>query len=342
MPRAVRPASAALLALALLAGCALSGCTPAPPAPITTIGELGAAYLDAGGECAELVEQYRESDGAPVVATCGADTELVLAADADQAQAIATERQLQEQTVLVSGRWLIRDPQVEQLQQSLGGQIVTLAPAAGPANMADAIAFDADGVVPAEPVPADGVPAEPAAASAPHDVLVVIDADCEYCDRLLGASGELLTELADSGEARVAYLPVSLGDTIDSGYASTLGANALACVADAAPEAYRPFQTALLAHLQQHAFDASEVAALAAEHVSADAGDAVGECVQSARFAWWVRQATVRAIDQPLQGVEPLRGVPTVIVDGVTFAGDIGDADALAAFVADPTAPPQP
>src|SRR5690606_26080781 len=126
-------------------------------------------------------------------------------------------------------RWLIRDPQLETLQQALGGQIVTLAPADGPANMADAIAFDADGVVPADPVPADSVPAEPADASAPHDVLVVIDPDCEYCDRLLAASGELLTELADSGEARVAYLPVSLGDTIESGYASTLGANALAC-----------------------------------------------------------------------------------------------------------------
>ncbi|GEK81293.1 DsbA family protein [Agrococcus baldri] len=337
MLRAARPVGAALLALALLAGCAAT-----PPPPITTIGELGAAYLDAGGECGELVEQYRDADDEPVIATCGADTELILAADADQAQGIATERQLQEQTVLVSGRWVIRDPQLESLQQAMGGQIVTLAPADGPANMADAIAFDADGVVPAEPVPAEGVPAEPAAASAPRDVLVVIDADCEYCDRLLAASGELLTELADSGEARVAYLPVALGDAIENGYASTLGANALACVADAAPDAYRPFQTALLAHLQQHPFEAGEVTALAAEHVSGDAGAQVGECVQSAQFAWAVRQSTVRAIEEPLRGTEPLRGVPTVLVDGAVFAGDVSDPAALAAFIADPTAPPQP
>lgn len=337
MRRAARPVGAALIALALLAGCA------AEPAPqITTIGELGAAYLDAGGECSDLVEQYRADESAPVVATCGADTELILAADADQAQAVATERQLQEQTVLVSGRWVIRDPQLEQLQQALGGQIVTLAPADGPANLADAIAFDANGVVPADPVPAGGEPADPAPSSAPHDVLVVIDADCEYCERLLTASGELLTELAESGEARVAYLPVSLGDSIDNGYASTLGANALACVADAEPEAYRPFQTVLLTQLQAGPFEAASVAALAAEHVSADASADVGACIESARFAWAVRQGTVRAIDEPLQGVEPLRGVPSVIVDGVTFAGDISDPDALAAFIADPTAPPAP
>ena len=30
-----------------------------------------------------------------------------------------------------------------------------------------------------------------------------------------------------------------------------------------------------------------------------------------------------------------LRGVPTIIVDGVTFAGDVSEADALAAFIAE-------
>ncbi|WP_347754352.1 thioredoxin domain-containing protein [Agrococcus sp. ProA11] len=326
MLRAARPVGAALIAFALLVGCASE-----PPPPITTIGELGAAYLAAGGECGELVEQYRASDDEPVVASCGADTELILAADGDAAQAIATQRQLQEQTVLVSGRWVIRDPQLETIQQAMGGQIVTLTAADGPANMADAIAFDGAGAVAADPVPADGEPAGVETAGDARDVLVVIDANCEYCDRLLAASGAMLTAMADSGQARVAYLPVALGDSIDSGYASTLGANALACVADQSPDVYRPFQTALLAHLQERAFEASEVSALAAEQ-----GADVAACVESAQFAWWVRQATVRAIDAPLQGTEPLRGVPTVMVDGVSFAGDVSDAAALEAFIADP------
>ncbi|QUW19874.1 thioredoxin domain-containing protein [Agrococcus sp. Marseille-Q4369] len=318
-------AGGALVALAVLAGCAAS-----PPPPITTIGELGAAYLDAGGQCDDLVEQYRESDDDPVVATCGADTELILAASADAALAVATERQLQEQTVLVFDRWVIRDPELETIQQELGGQIVTLAPADGPANMADAIAFDADGAIERDPVPAEGAPEPlPDAADVP-DVLVVVDPACEYCDRLLEASGERLAELADAGRARVAYLPVSLGDSIGNGYASTLGANALACVADAEPEAYRPFQTALLAMLQRQPFDAASVTALAAEH-----GAEAGDCIAEGRFAWWVRQATVRAIEEPLQDVEPLRGVPTVVVDGVTFDGDVDDADALATFIAE-------
>lgn len=324
MRRRAWPAGLAIAAIALLAGCAAT-----PPAPITTIGELGAAYLEAGGECSDLVEQYRATETDPVVAACGNDTELVLAADADEAQAIATERQLQEQTVLVADRWVIRDPALETIQQSLGGQIVRLAPADGPANMADAIAFDADGVEEADPVPADGEPAAVEPPSGIHDILVVVDPSCEYCARALTASGEELERLADDGEARVAYLPVSLGDEIANGYASTLGANALACVADSAPDAYRPFQSALLAHLQTTRFDAAEVTALAAEQ-----GAEVGDCIASAPFAWWVRQATVRAIEEPLQGVEPLRGVPTILVDGVTFGGDVSDPAALAAFVA--------
>ena len=322
-------AGGAVAALSLLAGCAAT-----PPPPITTIGELGAAYLEAGGQCEELVEQYRASDDEPVVATCGGETELVLAGSADEALAIATERQLQEQTVLVSDRWLIRDPDLAALQQELGGQIVTLAPADGPTNMSDAIAFDDGGVVGTDPVPAGEEPAGPADASAVPDVLVVIDPACEYCDRLLAASGEELIALADAGEARVAYLPVALGDAIGNGYASTLGANALACVADGAPGSYRPFQTALLSQLQRQPFDAGSVAALAAEH-----GAEVEACISEARFAWWVRQATVRAIEQPLQGGEPLRGVPTVLVDGELFHDDVSDADALAAFIAERSAP---
>ncbi|WP_306231859.1 DsbA family protein [Agrococcus beijingensis] len=323
-------ATGAVAALTLQAGCAAT-----PPPPISTIGELGAAYLDAGGACDDLVEQFRASDAEPVVAACGTDTELILATDAEQAQAVATQRQLQEQTVLVFDRWVIRDPELETIQQSLGGQIVTLAPADGPANMADAIAFDADGVVEADPVPADGDPAELPEASGVPDVLVAVDAGCEFCDRLLGSSGELLTALADDGAARVAYLPVSLGDSIENRYASTLGANALACVADGAPEGYRGFQTALLAQLQQQPFDAGAVSALASEHVPDDGAADIGACIADARFAWWVRQATVRAIEQPLQGVEPLRGVPSVLVDGRLYAGDVTDAAALEAFIAE-------
>ena len=77
--------------------------------------------------------------------------------------------------MLVAERWVIRDPAIETIQQSLGGEIVTLAPADGPANMADTVAFDEGGVVEADPVPADGAPAAAEPASGIHDVLVVID-----------------------------------------------------------------------------------------------------------------------------------------------------------------------
>lgn len=308
--------------LLLVAGCA-QGVEPIGP---QSLGELSAAYVDAGGACTDLVEQYRASDDDPAVATCGTDTVLTLAADDAQATRLRTGALLHDVPVLWSGRWLVQDPDVEALQESIGGEIARLEAADGPANLADALVVDADGVVPQDAVAADGEPQE-----LPVDgtvVTVVVDPTCEYCDRFLDANGAQLAEWADDGAATIAYVPVAIGDTVESGYASSLGVAALACVADADAEAALPMLQSMLDRNVD--LDAAGVVELADEAV-----DGAGDCVTQGTFAWWTRQATERALEGALPDGAPLGGVPSVYVGDRLYSGDVADAEAFAAFVAE-------
>ncbi|WP_144721320.1 DsbA family protein [Agrococcus jejuensis] len=308
-------------ALLLVAGCA-QGVEPIGP---QSLGELSAAYVDAGGACTDLVEQYRASDDDPAVATCGTDTVLTLAADDAQASRLRTGALLHDVPVLWSGRWMVQDADVEALQETIGGQIARLEPADGPANLADALVVDADGVVEQDAVPADG---EPDAVPADGTVVtVVVDPTCEYCARFLEANGDQLAEWAADGTATIAYVPVAIDDAVESGYASSLGVAALACVADAEPDAALPFIEAMLERNVD--LDAAGVVELADEAL-----DGAGDCVTQGTFAWWTRQATERALAGALPDDQPLGGVPSVYVGDRLYSGDVADAGAFAAFVA--------
>ncbi|QCR19899.1 DsbA family protein [Agrococcus sp. SGAir0287] len=321
----IRRAAAGLVGCAALL--AVAGCAPgAEPATPQSLQELSAAYVDAGGACTDLVEQFRASDDDPAVATCGADTVLTLAVDEAQATRLRTGALLLDQPVLWSGRWLVQDPDVDALQDALGGQVARLEPADGPANLADALVVDAGGVVAQDAVPADG---EPEALEVDGTTItVVVDPTCDYCGRFLEANGEQLAAWAVDGTATIAYRPVAIGDTAESGYASSLGVAAVACAADADPDAALPLLEALTARGAD--LDATGVVALADEEAPG-----AGECVEQGTFAWWTRQATERALAGDLPDGQPLGGVPSIYVGERLYSGDVADPAAFAAFVAE-------
>lgn len=316
------------------AGCAmllvLCGCAEQQEAEpqLETIGQLGAAYLDAGGTCEDLVEQYRDDEEAPAVATCGEDTVLTLASDADQAAQLAVAYRLRDVPVLLGGTWLIQDPDIADLQESLGGDIVTLEAADGPANLADALLVGAEGPIERDGVAADGLPEQVDVDGTV--ITVVVDPTCDYCSTFLETNEDELARLAASGEATIAYLPVALDDSIENAFASSVGVNALACTADADPEAFLGVLDGLLASADDNGWTPDDLA-----EVGDAAGVDIADCAAEGTFAYWTRQATSRALSEPLPDGEPLRGVPSVLVGDALFAGDVADPDAFAAFVAE-------
>ncbi|HEX5858406.1 MAG TPA: protein-disulfide isomerase, partial [Microbacterium sp.] len=62
---------------------------------------------------------------------------------------------------------------------------------------------------------------------------------------------------------------------------------------------------------------------------------AVRACIEDEDFASWVRDATERALSEPLPGTEDvtLTGSPMILVNGQQYVGKLDDAAEFAQFV---------
>lgn len=154
--------------------------------------------------------------------------------------------------------------------------------------------------------------------AAPVTVEIYYDYMCPACGAFEAANGGELDRLLEEGTIKVELRPISfLDETSEGTQYSTRTANAIATVADGAPEAVWDFHAALYANQPQEGtegLDDDEIA-----DIAADAG--VPEDVVSAfddgTYRGWVADITERAFDT---GVE---GTPTVKIDGEFFEGDV-------------------
>ena len=271
--------------------------------------ELAQAYVDAGGTCTELQQQFKEdSDSGPTVITCGSDTELTLTDSDEQTSDVATGAMLRGDTVLVGSGWVVQDPDAAQLREELGGSLLALQEGQSPRNVNDGAVSFGDGETRIE---------------------VVVDAMCDYCNRFLEANGEHLIELADSGEATVEYRIVSLYDSPENGFGSSYGANALACAADENPDAFRPLLSTLLADAEGDAWTPETLKAAASA-----AGASVDTCIDEGQFLYWAMNSTRTVLNEGLPSGDNLGGVPYITINGAPYAQNVSDADAFAEAVA--------
>jgi protein-disulfide isomerase len=153
---------------------------------------------------------------------------------------------------------------------------------------------------------------------APVSVEIYYDYMCPACGAFEAANGDELDQLVDEGTARLELRPISFLDRFSSGTEySTRSANAIATVADQAPEAVWPFHAALYdAQPEEGSSGLSdeEIAEIATDAgVPADVVDAFDDRTHEG----WVAEVTEAAFDS---GVE---GTPTVKIDGATFEGDL-------------------
>ncbi|MGP3919022.1 DsbA family protein [Nonomuraea sp. 10N515B] len=165
-------------------------------------------------------------------------------------------------------------------------------------------------------------------AAAPVKLEIYLDYMCPYCGRFEQAnSGELEMLVAD-GTVRLELYPLSFLDKASNGAKySTRAANAVATVADLAPDKVLALSTALFAHQPEEGsrgLSDEEIAALARNAgVPAD----VVNAFTGRSFEPWIATSTQAAFNTGISGT------PTVKINGKVFEGDLYTAGPLTAAV---------
>jgi len=214
----------------------------------------------------------------------------------------------------------------------------------GPLNMAsDGILMQGDGTtVSAVPTAATAADAEPvptdvSALTSTVNIAVYVDYLCPYCGQFETTNGAQLASWLTAGNITLETHPISILDQSSSGSKySTRSANAAACVANYQPDSFLDVNTALFANQPTEGTTGltnAELVSLVDEAGVTD--EAVATCITDEEFSGWVGDATDRALDNALPNTDigALTGTPTVLVQGVQYTGDLGDAAAFEAFV---------
>lgn len=166
-------------------------------------------------------------------------------------------------------------------------------------------------------------------ADAPVSVTVFFDYMCPFCGRFEAANSAELDRLVSTGQARLDLRPMSFLDRQSEGARfSTRAANAVATVADGAPDQVWAFHRALFAKQPEEGTTGPSDAELA--EIARDAGvpaDVVAR-FEDGEFTGWVADVTQKAFDSGVTGT------PTVMIDGHPFTGDLYTDGPLAGAVA--------
>lgn len=219
--------------------------------------------------------------------------------------------------------------------------------AMGPKNMiSDGILFTSqDGKaapVETKAMPEGGTPT-PTDFSTLNDavgVVVYLDYMCPYCGQFEQVNGEMLTQLAASGDIALEIHPISFLDNLSQGTEySTRAANAMAAVANYQPEVFLDANAALFAN--QPGENTSGLTNDEIWSILQSAGvtdENVKKAMEDETFNKWVSQMTDRAMNEDLpyltgDAKAPLSGTPTVIIGGTLYEGSITDAQALQAAI---------
>jgi len=201
-------------------------------------------------------------------------------------------------------------------------------PARGPYNMAsDGIKIGAE--LKAVRTPALQPSATPVA-SEPNpvdviDIQVYVDYLCADCGTFTQNNVEQLRTWVESGAATIEIHPIAVLTTKSAGTQYSLrAANAAACVAEYSPDSFFDFNEALFLDQPEEGSEGlgdDELVARATKAGVTNTGK-IKACIEKKRFAPWVQEATVRALNGPIPNADipAITTTPTIIVDGKKFA----------------------
>ena len=161
-------------------------------------------------------------------------------------------------------------------------------------------------------------------ADAPVRLEIYLDYMCPYCGRFERANaGELVRMVAD-GSVRLELYPLSFLDKMSNGTRySTRAANAVATVADRAPDKVQGFSTALFTSQPAEGTDGLPDGELAKLARSAGVPEDVVTRFTEGIYEPWVEASTSAVF------ATGVTGTPTVKINGVRFSGDLYTAGPL-------------
>jgi len=274
----------------------------------------------------------------------------------DQAREHAREMREQERKRKVRNGWIVRGSvglaliavaviTVLVFNNVRQAEIAAAVPKPGPQNMiSDGILLQGDGTgnivaVPTKAIPAGGKPTPTDVTKHADTVNIVtyIDYFCPICQAFEQTNAEQIGTWVSGGAATLEVHPISILDRSSLGtrYASR-SANAMACVAQYAPNSF--FQATTAMYASQPAEGTAGLTDKEIASVLAQAGVTdlkVVDCINKETFKQWVTAATERTSTGPIPNSELARvgGTPTILVNGYQYPGAVDDANAFAEFV---------
>ncbi|GGH43731.1 DsbA family protein [Microbacterium album] len=211
-------------------------------------------------------------------------------------------------------------------------------PTLNPANMQD------DGVVLDETVVGADDDDEADEAEAQTNAAPAVEIHV-YVDYLSEASGVFqrtnaaqLKEWVEQGAVSLVYHPVALLTSKSNGTKySQRAAGAAACVWEHAPEAFIAYNHELLTNQPSPDSDGYSDAELADRAIAVGAANTqvVRACIENEDYFSWAREATERALTEPLPGTDDvtLSGAPMILVNGQSYVGSLERAEEFSQFV---------
>jgi len=152
---------------------------------------------------------------------------------------------------------------------------------------------------------------------APVTVEIYYDYMCPACGAFEAANGDELDRLLEEGTVRIELRPISFLDPQSSGTEySTRAANAIATVADAAPDQVWDLHAALYAQQPSEGSEGLSDDRIAEIATGVGVPADVTDRFTAGTYRSWVAAVTQQAFDSGVQGT------PTIKVDGEVFDGD--------------------
>jgi protein-disulfide isomerase len=147
---------------------------------------------------------------------------------------------------------------------------------------------------------------------------------CPYCGRFDRANADEIDRMVAAGTVRLEVYPLSFLDKTSNGTRySTRAANAVATVADRAPDKVLAFTQALFARQPREGSEGLTDAQIADLARSAGVGQDVINTFAARTFEPWIAKFTETAF------AGGVTGTPTVKINGTVFKGDLYTAGSL-------------